>query len=368
MSNEARRKIVFGPVPSRRLGMSLGVDLVPFKTCGYSCIYCQLGITPSPTLERREYVPPREAIEAVRAALSGGLKPDYITLSGSGEPTLHSRIGDVIHGLKDLGAAPVAVLTSGALLWMPEVRRDLAEADVVLPTLAAGDETVFRRMHCPAQGLDFRRVVEGMEAFRREYCGQIWLEVFLVAGLNTTEDQIEKMCRMAERIAPDKVQLNTAVRPPAEKGVTAPTMAELEQIRAAFGPAAEIIAEFGGRKTQTPGGKEADPGSGEEAASPDGRNGGRGNGAPAGGEDMPRGWKEPDTAGRPPREAGAAVARLADEILAIVSRHPCTPEDVAAVLGLAPADAGRILDGLRREGLLEEDRRGGRSYFRTLQS
>ncbi len=372
MSGGTKRKIVFGPVPSRRLGMSLGVDLVPFKTCSYGCIYCQLGRTTSPVLDRREYVPTTEAVEAVRDALVGGLEPDYITLSGSGEPTLHSRIGDVIRGIKDMGVAPAAVLTNGALLWMPEVRRDLAQADVVLPTLAAGDEEVFRKMHRPAPGLDFHRVVEGMEAFRREYSGQIWLEVFLVAGLNATEDQVEKMRLIARRISPDKIQLNTAVRPPAEDGVVAPTMEELDRIRRAFGPAAEIIAEFGGKGAGKKEGtavarrKEVSGLGGAAKLSEGAATAESGSGAPRGGIGIGAGGKEAGRTGGIHRGYGADPARIADEMLAIVSRHPCAPEDIAAVLGLSLKDAGRILDDLRRKGLIREERRGGRFYFRAV--
>ena len=302
--------LIFGPVTSRRLGLSLGVDLVPFKTCSYGCIYCQLGRTTCLTLERRQYVRGEDAIAAVRRALEGGAKPDYITLSGSGEPTLHSGIGEVIGGIRRFTDIPIAVLTNGSLLWMPEVRRDLAGASVVLPTLAAGDEEVFRTIHRPPAGLTLERVVEGMIAFRREYSGPIWLEVFLIAGVNTSPEQIEKMRGIATRIAPDRIQLNTAVRPPSEKYVRALTPEEMERIRLAFGERAETIADFDKH-----------------------------------------------------REGGRREAR-ADDVLASVLRHPGTAEDVAAGLGIAPSDAARLLAQLQAEGLVEAENRNGKEYFR----
>ncbi|MGD2175646.1 MAG: radical SAM protein, partial [Candidatus Brocadiaceae bacterium] len=158
--------LVFGPVPSRRLGRSLGIDLVPFKTCSYDCIYCQLGRTTLKTTERREWVPLDLVLEEVEEKLNS--EPDYITLSGSGEPTLFSRLGELIGHIKNITDIPVAVLTNGSLLWRKTVRDNLQEADLVIPSLDAGNESMFRYVNRPAPQLSFYEVAEGLITFRRE--------------------------------------------------------------------------------------------------------------------------------------------------------------------------------------------------------
>ncbi len=171
---------VFGPVPSRRLGRSLGVDLVPFKTCSYDCIYCQVGRTTNQTIERKEWVPMDAVLDELKVKLA--CRPDYVTLSGSGEPTLHSRLGETIEHIQAMSDVPVAVLTNGSLLWQKEVREELALADAVLPSLDAGNGLKFAFINRPHPCLTFERMVEGLIAFRDEFPGQYWLEVFLLGG------------------------------------------------------------------------------------------------------------------------------------------------------------------------------------------
>jgi len=233
---------IFGPVPSRRLGRSLGVDVVPFKTCTYDCVYCQLGRTTCRTVEQREWV----SVDDVLGELAGRLdsQPDVITISGSGEPTLCLRLGEMINRIKAITSVPVVVLTNGSLLWRPEVRSQLLAADLVLPSLDAGDEAMFRTVNRPHPDISFDQMLDGLITFRREFQGQYWLEVFLLAGHTAIEAEAAKLARCVERIAPDKVQLNTAVRPPAETfavGATRERMAELAKM---FGPNAEVIADF----------------------------------------------------------------------------------------------------------------------------
>lgn len=171
---------VFGPVPSRRLGRSLGVDVVPFKTYTFDCIYCQLGRATCHTVERKEWAPTNAVLDELKCKLA--CRPDYITLSGSDEPTLHSGLGDIIERIQAMINVPVAVLTNGSLLWQPQVCAELASAHVVLPSLDAGDATKFKFINRPHASLSFEQVIEGLIAFRRGFTGQCWLEVFLLAG------------------------------------------------------------------------------------------------------------------------------------------------------------------------------------------
>ena len=175
---------VYGPVPSRRLGRSLGVDLVPFKTCSYDCIYCQLGRTTNKTTERKEYVPVDDVLEELAEKLRSEPGPDYVGLAGSGEPTLHARIGDLIAGIKRLTSVPVAVLTNGSMLWRSDVRAGIAEADLVMPSLDAGTPRRFERVNRPHRDISFEKMVDGLVTFCAVFRGKVWLEVFVLAGIN----------------------------------------------------------------------------------------------------------------------------------------------------------------------------------------
>ncbi|MHC4423584.1 MAG: radical SAM protein, partial [Planctomycetota bacterium] len=187
------KKYVFGPVPSRRLGRSLGVDIVPFKVCTLDCVYCQLGSTINKTIERKEYIPIEPVLAELKDRLDGGLQADFITVSGSGEPTLNSRLGELIDGIKKITDIPVAILTNGTLLYRGDVRADCAKADVVVPSLDAGDEETFRKINHPCSDISIEKLVSGLCAFRKEFAGQIWLEVFLAEDLNTNAEQITKL-------------------------------------------------------------------------------------------------------------------------------------------------------------------------------
>ncbi|GAG90670.1 unnamed protein product, partial [marine sediment metagenome] len=173
---EKKQEYIFGPVPSRRLGRSLGIDLVPFKTCTYDCIYCQLGRTTNKTLARKDWAPINRVIKQLSSKLDS--KPDYITLSGSGEPTLFSRLEELISKIKNITDIPVAVLTNGSLLWLPEVRNALKAADMVVPSLDAGSSQIFQYVNRPHRDITFSRMLEGLVKFRNEYNGKYWLEVF----------------------------------------------------------------------------------------------------------------------------------------------------------------------------------------------
>ncbi len=242
--NKMKKKweYIYGPVPSRRLGLSLGVDLVPYKTCNFDCVYCQLGRTREKTTERRNYIKAEDILENLFMAIKEVNRPDFITLAGSGEPTLNSDIRFIIKAIKDKSDLPVAVLTNGSLLSDPEVREALTQADVVLPSLDAGDEETFLRINRPHESLNLKDIIDGLITFRKEFMGAIWLEVFCIEGINTGAEQLENLKKAIEKIAPDKIQLNTAVRPPAESFVQTVEYSRLCEIREAFGEKCEVVA------------------------------------------------------------------------------------------------------------------------------
>lgn len=242
---EKKQSYIFGPVPSRRLGFSLGIDIVPFKSCTQDCIYCQLGQAPNPqTIERKSFVPIDDVIAELKQKIDAGVKADYITISGSGEPTLNSDLAEVIDRIHAITDIPLAIITNGTLLYLPQVRQACMKADLVVPSLDACDEKIFNVINKPHAQITFARLVEGLKKFRQEYAGQFWLEVFLVDGLNTSDEQLALFKAIIADIKPDKVQLNTAVRPTAQAGVM-PVLAEkMSRIAKLIGHDAEVIADF----------------------------------------------------------------------------------------------------------------------------
>ena len=234
---------VFGPVPSRRLGQSLGIDTIPLKTCNWNCVYCQLGRTMPLTNERREYVPVgkilHEAEQVLRSSRSGEI--DWVTFVGSGEPTLHSRLGELIRQIKNITTLPVAVITNGSLLYLPEVRRELSAADAVLPTLDAGTAELYRKINRPHPEISFERLVDGLMAFRKEYHGKLWVEVMLVQGLNDSAQALADIAKILNRIEPDAVHINLPTRPPVETWVKPTDEEGLMRAISILGKTAEVV-------------------------------------------------------------------------------------------------------------------------------
>jgi wyosine [tRNA(Phe)-imidazoG37] synthetase (radical SAM superfamily) len=227
---------IFGPVHSRRLGRSLGIDLVPYKVCSFDCVYCECGSTTQKVLERKDFFPVHEVIGELEDFLSRSPRLDFVTFSGSGEPTLSLSIGTVIRYLKDrFPRYRIAVLTNGSLLWREDVRCDLLPADVILPTLSSVVEETYQRIHRPASGLTVERIIAGTEQFRSEYNGQIWLEIFIIPGINTTDSELAGLKEAIRRINPDRIQLNTLDRPGTEDWVRPAPHEELERIRNLLG-------------------------------------------------------------------------------------------------------------------------------------
>jgi wyosine [tRNA(Phe)-imidazoG37] synthetase (radical SAM superfamily) len=250
-------KYVFGPVPSRRLGQSLGIDTIPLKTCNWNCVYCQLGRTVPLINERREYFPRDEIVDEVKQALKAHKlgEIDWVTFVGSGEPALHIGLGWLIQKVKELtGTAttvplppgdapglPVAVITNGSLLYLPEVREELAIADAVLPTLDAGNIRLYRRINRPHPDITFERLADGLIAFRKEYRGKLWVEVMLVRGLNDNEEALREIVAVLEQVQPDEVHINLPTRPPAETWVLPPDEEGLMQAMSILGRIAEVV-------------------------------------------------------------------------------------------------------------------------------
>ena len=248
-SSNSGSSYIFGPVPSRRLGRSLGIDITPYKTCTFDCVYCQLGRTTEKTVQRREYVPK----DMVLSELEGFLDKnegdiDCITFAGSGEPTLHSKIGEMINAIKTMTDVPVVVITNGSLLFLEDVRSDLTNADFVLPSLDAATTPGFRAVNQPHESLKVEQIVEGLRIFREAFEGKFWLEIMIVKGMNDSEDEILALMDAVSRIGPDLVQLNTVVRPSADN-VEAAGKGEMmricERFTESIGPkgGVEIIAD-----------------------------------------------------------------------------------------------------------------------------
>jgi len=222
---------LFGPVPSRRLGMSLGVDLVPHKVCSLNCVYCECGKTTRLTLDRAEYVPVDQVFSELSHYFENNPLPDYVTFSGAGEPTLNSRMGEVLNYIKDRWPhVPVAVLTNGTLLSDPQVRRELLRADLVLPSLDAATEEAFHRIDRPPRALRLTDYIQGLVEFRREFKGRIWLEVFILPDFNDDCANLEALKEAFARIQPDRIQLNTLDRPGTIDDIRPANPAELQHI------------------------------------------------------------------------------------------------------------------------------------------
>jgi wyosine [tRNA(Phe)-imidazoG37] synthetase (radical SAM superfamily) len=241
VNEKRKRRFYTCSVRSRRLGRSLGVDLVPFKTCPFDCIYCELGRTTDRTAVPGDYFTAADVLAEIREVLRDAPAPDHIPLVGAGEPTLNRRIGDVIRGVKDISDIPVALITSGSLFWIDEVRQAVSGADLIIPSFDAGTETTFQRINRPHRDITLEKIQSGLRLLRESYSGPLWLEVFLVEDINTSEKELLAIRACAERIAPDRIQLNTVDRTAAEPFVQAVDDERMKQIAAFFGPRCKVI-------------------------------------------------------------------------------------------------------------------------------
>jgi wyosine [tRNA(Phe)-imidazoG37] synthetase (radical SAM superfamily) len=234
---------VFGPVPSRRLGQSLGIDPIPSKTCNWNCVYCQLGRTIPLTNERREYFPRKEILAEVGKTLSfhapGTI--DWVTFVGSGETALHSGIGWLIREVKALTEIPVAVISNGSLLFLPEVRQELSAADVVMPSFDAGNAELYRKINRPWPPLTYQRLLDGLISFRKEQATQLWIEVMLIKGLNDSEEALRDLSTALGEIQPDQVHINLPHRPPSEPWVEPPSRIRLLRAMEILGASSHVV-------------------------------------------------------------------------------------------------------------------------------
>jgi len=296
---------LFGPVPSRRLGRSLGLDITPYKTCTFDCVYCQLGRTTNKTVQRQEYIAKDSILCELQDFLQGGeVDTDYITFAGSGEPTLHSGIGEMIDAIKTMTDIPVAVITNGSLLFQEDVRDDLLNADIVLPSLDAATASVFHAVNQPHESLSIDRIIEGLKMFREVFEGEFWLEIMFVRGINDGTDEIAALSDAISIIDPDRVQLNTVVRPPYED-VAPVDEDEMVRIRDAFSGNfdVEIIAE--------------------------------------------------------------KRIEVRADILPLLERRPLTLDQIAGSLGMHRNEAAKYLRELIEQGAVVETMHGGKRYFGT---
>ncbi|MEJ2702111.1 MAG: radical SAM protein [Sedimentisphaerales bacterium] len=320
-----KSRYLYGPVPSRRLGRSYGIDIVPLKVCTLDCVYCQLGRTSERTTERKAYAPVGSILAELKEALADNVEADFITIAGSGEPTLHADLARLIDGIKRVTNIPIALLTNGTLLYRSDVRGDCIKADVIMPSLDAGDEPTFARINRPCGGITIENLISGLCALREEYAGQIWLEVFLIEHINTGAAQIAAIAKAIERIRPDKVHVNTAVRPTAEPGIHRVNAQQLEDIARTLGPNCEVIADFSAVSAAA-----AAPATSQETF------------APHRGAD---------------REAAA--------LLSMLRRRPCSLDDICAALSLVPNEAIKQVDTLQKRGLVRTELKDGKTFFKS---
>jgi len=298
-------KHLFGPVPSRRLGISLGVDLVPHKVCTLNCIYCECGATTRLTHERAEYVPFEEVKEELLDYFGRNPDPDFITFSGAGEPTLNSRIGEVLAFIrKEKPGVKVALITNGTLFHDVTLRRELRDVDIVLPSLDAATDTALKKINRCRKDLSLTDYVQGIKDFKREFRGEMWLEVLILPGYNDGQENIIALGEAILDIAPDRVQLNTLDRPGVEEGLRPATREELEAIAAQwkFKPV-ELVVPVKERE-----------------------------------------------------QSGAFRSDVEAVILETITRRPCTLDDLGRILDLHANELNKYLSTLEESGQVEVSR------------
>jgi len=298
---------IYGPVRSARLGLSLGLDLVPHKTCCYDCIYCQQGRTTRKTFKLAEWVSVDDVVEELRDFVAQYRGPiDAITLAGSGEPCLNSGFGKALRAAKDLGVAPVCVLTNGAPFLYESVRNAAVDADIVIPTLTSARKRTFKALHRPVEGILPDALISAWLEFKRRFRGRFVVEVMVVAGYNDTDVEVEALRGALATLEPDEVQLNTVRRPPSEEFAKAVGWERLQQIGQALGVPFSL----------------------------------------------------PKREGR-----GAPRSDEAEVVLGILKRRPCGAAEIAQTLAVPTNHILKILLDLQEQGRVKAKRVGGKIFY-----
>lgn len=307
-------KYLFGPVASRRFNLSLGVDLIPLKTCTFNCIYCELGTMSKPVCRLRPYV----SVPAIMAELKDFFqddnnRADYITLAGSGEPSLNTSTGDIIRSINAEYDVPVAVLTNASLMTFKTVRKRLSLAQVVSPSLDAVTPKIFNRINRPYPGCNIDGIIKGLISFRQEYKGKLWLEIMFVDGINDSSDEIDKLLWACGLIAPDEIHLNTVVRPPCESWARPISMDRMLELKAIFGPSARIPFNIKNLSVQ-----------------------------------------------------GKDTKSQKDMILNMLKRRPCTINEISSAFALLPKDVKNIITSLVNDSLVGSKIYDGLEFYKTI--
>jgi wyosine [tRNA(Phe)-imidazoG37] synthetase (radical SAM superfamily) len=304
-------KHVFGPVPSRRLGFSLGVDPLVPKTCSMDCIYCELGRTTTKTVSREPYVDVDAVLRELESRLRGDTRVDHVTISGSGEPTLNSDLGVLIDGIRNMTDTPLALITNSTLLCDEDVSAQCERVDVLLPSLDAVSERAFRKVTRPHESLHAAGIVSGLSDFARRFKGRLWVETVFVKGVNDDPEEVSRLAQAMRAIGPERVHVNTVVRPPSEQDALPVGASALRVLANALGAGAEVIAGV-----------------------------------------------------REERQADISADSI-DLIIEIASRRPVTVLDVTRALGTSQAAAAKLLSRVASMGLLTVVRHGATMYYRA---
>jgi wyosine [tRNA(Phe)-imidazoG37] synthetase (radical SAM superfamily) len=290
----------------------LGVDILPPKTCTFDCVYCEVGKTTQRTRRRADYTPKGEILRELYDYLSSkpDPQPDVITFSGSGEPTLHTRLGEMITEIKEMTLIPVAIITNSSLLYLPEVRDDVMEADIILPSLDAVSEKVFRKLNRPEPSLKVDLIISGLHLLRQEYKAQIWLEILLVAGINDSEEELGKLAKAARELESDKVHVHTASRPSPVNDVEPASLETLRSLARAIGDNAEVVP------------------------------------------DIPT-----------PKHRVHIQGDAKTEIYNIISKRPGRVKDITAITGLAEGEVAALLNDMVKSGHIKKQTHEGSEYY-----
>ncbi len=305
-------KYIFGPVFSRRLNLSLGVDLVPPKVCSMDCLYCEVGKTTLKTLKRMEYVPLEEVKSELKSFLSQNPPIDFVTFSGYGEPTLFSKLGKLVDFIKENYEVPIALLTNSSLLHREDVLKDVERIDLILPSLDTVNQSTLEKLNRPAKGVTVNTILNGIKSLRGRTKGKIWIETLFVKGVNDSYSELEKLGKVIHELNPDKWQINTVARPPAYKVKGLP-LQKLEEIADYVGfPRTEIIARSKSKRRKIP------------------------------------------------------ISDLKKEIYALVLRRPCPEEEISSALGILDEELKKVIQILKSEGKVKEVNYNNITYIKGI--